>query len=216
MSRKNGSPNYLAFEYDKEVTVTLAEDRGRLSSNDYGEFFARNFADGRFTCASPDLERRLIDSGARRGSVVSITKEKYGRSALWVVKLLGSNMLKEPAKPATVKANGNGHTNGHAAAIDHAWNDLPAEKYAPAPNGNGSTPHTLEDQLKASIAAVQAVEELREPKNLLERAAQAAVDCAIFAESYAAKQGKLLQIPADSICAWASTLFINARNGGSR
>ena len=55
---------------------------------------------------------------------------------------------------------------------------------------------------------MQAVEELREPKNLLERATQAAVDCAIFAESYAAKQGKVLTIPSES----AAALFINARS----
>src|ERR1700676_3351983 len=77
MARKNGSPNYVEFPFDKEMVVTLAEDRGRLSENDYGEYFLRKFDDGRFTCANPDLERRIIDTGARRGSVVSITKEKY-------------------------------------------------------------------------------------------------------------------------------------------
>jgi hypothetical protein len=207
MSRRNGSPNYVEFQFDKEVVVTLREDRGAIRSNHMGDYFLRHFQDDLFSCCSPDLERRILDVGARAGSVVSITKEKYGRSAVWVVKLLGASTVSPTKQYEPAKAN------GHAAAVDHAWNDLPAEKYAPAPNG---TPHTLEDQLRASIAAVQAVEALREPKNLLERAAQAAVDCAIFAESYAAQHGKLLQIPADSICAWASTLFINARNGGSR
>jgi hypothetical protein len=206
MPKRNGSPNYVEFPFDREVTLTLAEDRGKLAENDYGEYFLRKFDDGRFTCANPDLERRLIDAGAHRGSVVSITKEKYGRSAVWVVKLLGSGSS-EQAKPQPVKANG--HANGHTNGVDHAWRDLPAEKYA-APNGNGSTPHTLEDQLKASIAQVQA-EKPREPKNLLERCAVAAVDAALFVESYAAQQGRPLTVPAESIAAWASTLFINAR-----
>jgi len=204
MARRNGSPNYVEFPFGREVTLTLAEDRGKLAANDYGEYFLRKFDDGRFTCANPDLERRIIDSGARTGSVVSITKEKYGRSAVWVVKLLGAQQP-EPAKAGPIKAN------GHAAAVDHAWRDLPAEKYASASNGNGSTPHTLEDQLKASIAQVQAEKASREPKNLLERCAVAAVDAALFVESYAAEHGRALTVPAESIAAWASTLLINAR-----
>jgi hypothetical protein len=215
MAKRTGSPNYVEFPFDKEVVVTLREDRGSLRSNHMGDYFLRHFQDDLFSCCSPDLERRILDIGARAGSVVSITKEKYGRSAVWVVKLLGS-AAPEPAKPQPVKANG--HSNGHAAPVDHAWRDLPAEKYAPsnnAPdrsktNGNGSTPHTLEDQLKASIAMVQA-EKPREAKNLLERAAVAAVDCAIFIESYAAQHGRPFTVPAESIAAWASTLFINAR-----
>jgi hypothetical protein len=215
MSRRNGSPNYVEFQFDREVTLTLAEDRGRLSQNDYGEYFLRKFDDGRFTCANPDLERRLLDVGAKAGSAVSITKEKYGRSAVWVVKLMGSNMKPDPVKVQPIKANG--HANGHAAAVDHAWRELPAEKYT-APNGNGSTPHTLEDQLKASIAqvhasaaeSVKALDVPREPKNLLERCAVAAVDAALFVESYAAEHGRPLTVPVESIAAWASTLFINA------
>jgi hypothetical protein len=207
MSRKNGSPNYLSFEYDREVVVTLAEDRGRLSSNDYGEFFARNFADGRFTCASPDLERRLIDSGARRGSVVSITKEKYGRSAVWLVKLLGSA---DAAKPQPVKTNG--HTNGHGS---NAWDDLPAEKYAPSP-----ADAQLEEKLRESIAMVQTTEAVKAATpatdsqlNLMARCGCAAVDAALAVQAYAASKGLPLKFNEQSISAWSSTMYINAKNG---
>ena len=197
MARKNGSPNYLAFEYDKEVVVTLKEDRGRLSENDYGEFFARNFADGRFTCASPDLERRLLDVGAKAGSVVSITKERYGRSAVWIVKLLGSN----------------GHTNGHAPAVDHAWRDLPAEKYsAPADDG-------LVAKLAESVAMVQtekvkaATPATDSQLNLMARCGCAAVDAALAVQAYAASKGLPLKFNEQSISAWSSTMYINAKNG---
>jgi hypothetical protein len=196
MARKNGSPNYLAFGPD-EITVIPEEDRGKLSENDYGPYFLRHWQDGRFSCMPEEAERRLLDCSVKAGVPVGITKMQYGKSAVWKVRVIG-------AEPVAVKA----HKPTHAP-VDYAWNDLPAEKYA-ALNGNGSTPHTLEDQLKASIAQVKA-EKPREPKNLLERCAVAAVDAALFVESYAAQQGRPLAVPAESIAAWASTLFINAR-----
>ena len=70
-------PNYVKFS-KQETVVTLAEDRGTLKTNTYGEYFLRMFADGRFCCAASDLERKLIDAGLRAGSTVGITCEKYG------------------------------------------------------------------------------------------------------------------------------------------
>lgn len=174
MARKNGSPNYLAFEYDKEVVVTLKEDRGRMSENDYGEFFARNFADGRFTCASPDLERRLLDVGARAGSVVSIRKERYGRSAVWNVKLLGASQ-----NPA------NGHDNG----VDHARNDLPAEKYAPSPADGDLVAKLAESVAMVQESKASAPVQHAQPLSGLATCLVAAIDSLIVARDYAQSKG---------------------------
>jgi hypothetical protein len=174
MARRNGSSNYLAFEYDKEVTVTLTEDRGRLSRNDFGEFFARNFGDGRFTCASPDLERRLLDVGARAGSVVSIRKERYGRSAVWNVKLLGASQ-----NPA------NGHDNG----VDHAWNDLPAEKYAPSPPDGDLVAKLAESVAMVEAAKVAPAPQHAQPIAGLAGCFVAAIDSLIVARDYAQSKG---------------------------
>jgi hypothetical protein len=210
MSRRNGSPNYVEFPFDREVTVTLAEDRGRLSQNDYGEYFLRKFDDGRFTCANPDLERRILDSGARRGSAVSITKEKYGRSAVWVVKLMGSNMKPDPVKVQPIKANG--HTNGHSS---NAWDDLPhspipESKYTPAP-----ADAQLEEKLRESIAAVEAEKtaplvQPNQTSSLLTTCAIAAIEAAQAAEAYAVAHGFPLKFREDQIQAWASTLYIQS------
>ena len=64
--RKLSNPNYVSFG-PKETIVTFASDRGGLRRNDSGEFFFREMMDGRFTCASPDLERQLIDAGMIQG-----------------------------------------------------------------------------------------------------------------------------------------------------
>jgi hypothetical protein len=200
MARKNGSPNYLAFEYDKEVVVTLKEDRGRLSENDYGEFFARNFADGRFTCASPDLERRLLDVGAKAGSVVSITKERYGRSAVWVVKLLGASQ---------------NHQNGHANGVDHAWNDLPAEKYAPSP-ADGDLVAKLAESVamveasKVSPAISKSTCQQTQVDDLLTRCLIAAIDSAKAAQSHASAIGFPLVFGPDQVEALAACLYIQS------
>jgi hypothetical protein len=196
MARRNGSPNYLAFA-PEEVIVIPQEDRGKLAENSYGPYFLRHWQDGRFSCMPEEAERRLLDCGVRAGVPVGITKMQYGKSAVWKVRVIG-------AGPVTIEAK---HANGHATPAEVTRSPIPESKYAPAPNGN--TPHTLEDQLRASIAQVQA-EKPREPKNLLERCAVAAVDAALFVESYAAQHGRPLTVPAESIAAWASTLLINA------
>ncbi len=200
MARKSSKPNYRTFS-DVETVVVPKTDRGQLRRNDAGEFFARDWTDGTFSCCSDELERRLLDVGVKAGVPVGIRRERYhGNSVIWHVRLLGASTVSPPKQ----------QTNGHATPADVTWANLPSEKYAPMPASNGHTPNTLEDQLKASIALVQA-EKPREPKNLLERAAVAAVDAAIFVEGYAAKHGRPFTVPAESIAAWASTLFINAR-----
>src|ERR1700735_3854707 len=64
--RRASNPKYVTFG-PTETVVTFATDRGQLRTNDAGEFFFRQMTDGRFTCASPDLERQLITAGVRAG-----------------------------------------------------------------------------------------------------------------------------------------------------
>jgi hypothetical protein len=83
--RKSSSPNYVKFG-PAELVVTFATDRGQLRTNDAGEFFYREFTDGRFCCASPDLERQLIQAGVRAGQQVGITRTTYNRAVIWRVR----------------------------------------------------------------------------------------------------------------------------------
>jgi hypothetical protein len=87
------SGNYIKFG-PQEMIVQFAADRGELKSNDNGEYFLRTFSDGRrFTCASPELERRLLDLDYRAGEQVGITRQTRNRSVIWKVRLI------EPAPP---------------------------------------------------------------------------------------------------------------------
>jgi hypothetical protein len=94
------NPNYVTFG-PKETIVTFATARGELRTNDSGEFFYRNFTDGKFTCASPDLERQLVRAGVRPGVPVGITRTTYNRVAIWKVRLIGQVIqMPEPEVPA--------------------------------------------------------------------------------------------------------------------
>jgi len=130
--------NYVKFSR-QETVVTLAEDRGTLKTNSYGEYFLRKFTDGRFCCAAPELERQLIDAGLRAGATVGITCEKYGKSNIWKLRILA------PAPgPQAVQ---------HKTWPNHpVRRELPPEKYALSP----SAAPPLEEQLKASIDHVEA------------------------------------------------------------
>jgi hypothetical protein len=205
------SLNYLSFPFG-ETTVTLAEDRGKLGMNQWGEFFSRNFLEpaGKFSCCSPDLERLIVDSGAKRGSVISVVKEKYGASAIWRVKLLGT----APTPITATKTNG--HANGHATPAEVTWANLPSEKYAAA-----QADAQLEEKLRESIAMVEAAKENVKAAtpapdsqlNLMARCGCAAVDAALAVQAYAASKGLPLKFNEQSISAWSSTMYINAKNG---
>lgn len=204
MARKNGSsPNYVQFG-PEEIIVIPQEDRGKLSENDYGPYFLRHWQDSKFSCLSEDCERRLIDCGVRAGVPVGITKMQYGKSAIWKVRVIGG----EPSKPQPIR------TNGHANGVDHAWNDLPAEKYAqPAADAQ------LEEKLRESVAMVQtekvkaATPATDSQLNLMARCGCAAVDAALAVQAYAASKGLPLKFNEQSISAWSSTMYINAKNG---
>jgi hypothetical protein len=85
--RERSNPNYLKFGKD-EMILQFAHDRGELRTNDYGEYFLRETMDGRFTCASPELERRLLDAGYTANQRVGITKATHNRSVIWKVRLI--------------------------------------------------------------------------------------------------------------------------------
>jgi hypothetical protein len=174
MAKRNAVPTISRSSTTRKSSSRSRKTAAECRRNDYGEFFARNFADGRFTCASPDLERRLLDVGAHAGSVVSIRKERYGRSAVWNVKLLGASQ-----NPA----------NGHANGVDHAWNDLPAEKYAPSP-ADGD----LVAKLAESVAMLEAAKAAPAPQHAqpiagLAGCFVAAIDSLIVARDYAQSKG---------------------------
>jgi hypothetical protein len=123
--RKISNPNYVAFG-PIETVVTFATDRGQLRTNDTGDFFFREFTNAKFTCASPDLERQLIDAGVRAGVPVGITRVSFNRAVIWKVRIV------TPVTEMTVPAASNGHSKA---------NGLPARVYAkpdpPAPVWDG-------------------------------------------------------------------------------
>lgn len=123
--RKANSPNYVKFG-PTETVVTFATDRGQLRRNDAGEFFYREMVDGRFTCASPDLERQLIDTGIRAGEQVGITREPYGRSVIWKVRRISPvTPIAPTSREATTKPKPKTH-------------ELPDHLYAsPQPSRDG-------------------------------------------------------------------------------
>jgi hypothetical protein len=107
--RRISNPNYVTFG-PKESIVTFITDRGQLRKNDSGEFFYREMPEGKFTCASPDLERQLIEAGVLAGQQVGITRTTYNRAAIWKVRPIGqvAQMTREVSLPARRKRP---HTN---------------------------------------------------------------------------------------------------------
>jgi hypothetical protein len=199
MSRK-ANINYVEFSA-KETIVTLAEDRGQAKENGYGPYFLRNFEGKRFTCANPDLERCLIDSGARAGMPVGITREKYGQGSIWKVRILG-----EVPGPQSVPS--------HKSWPNHpVHRELPPEKYAPSPT---TPPPDLVPVLAASIAHIEAQKKPAASAatstgpvtSLLTKCAIAAIDAAAAAEAYAVARGFPLKFREEQVQAWASTLYI--------
>lgn len=200
MSRKASNPNYVEFS-KSETVVVLADDRGQLRTNQYGDFFLRKFEGERFTCASPELERQILDSGARAGMTIGITRNGYNGSTVWKVRLL-SEPISTPREHKTWPNHPVKRPNGAPL--------LPAEKFAPSPANEN-----LEAQLAASIAHVQAERAAPEAQeaqvnDLLTRCAIAAIDAAKAAEAYAAAHGFPLKFREDQIQAWASALYIQS------
>jgi hypothetical protein len=106
--RRVSNPNYVKFG-SAETLVTCATDRGQLRTNDAGDFFFREFTDGRFTCASPDLERQLVNAGVRAGFLVGITRSTFNGAVIWKVRIITpvSDM------PRAVTATSDGHARAN-------------------------------------------------------------------------------------------------------
>lgn len=193
-------PNYVKFG-KTETVVTLAEDRGILKTNTYGEYFHRKFTDGRFCCAAPELERKLIDLGVRAGATVGITSERHGQSSIWIVRVIEA----APGPQAVQRRSWPNHPVKRPDAI-------PSQKYA-APAGE-LPPADLTEQLQASIehVAAQKAAPGAPPSgpvtSLLTKCAIAAIDAAAAAEAYAVARGFPLKFREEQVQAWASTLYI--------
>jgi hypothetical protein len=190
--RRASNPNYVKFG-PAETVVMLAKDRGELRTNDSGEFFFRELMDGRFTCASPDLERQLINSGVRAGQQVGITRATYNRAAVWTVRPIGRIAQMPPAVHAStskpkVKPNG-----------------LPEQLYAkPEP----PAPAFPEAETPATTAT--AVQPNPQGPTLITRCMRAAVDAAADATARGHEIGLQVAFGAAEIQALACTLYIQA------
>ncbi len=224
--RKASNPNYVKFG-PTEMVVTFTADRGQLRRNDSGEYFLRDIVDGKFTCASPDLERQLIDARVRAGQQVGITRKTYNRCAVWTVRPIGQvTTIAASPREATAKPKPKTH-------------DLPERLYAkpgPVLNGNGkpSLVASPDGQLVAAPVPPEppapAFPECEQPATapaeqakpdsptLITRCMLAAVDAAAKATAHGQEIGFPVTFGAPEIEAIAVTLYIRAQDtlGGYR
>jgi hypothetical protein len=189
--RRASNPNYVKFG-PAEMVVTFATDRGQLRTNDAGEFFYREFTDGRFCCASPDLERQLIDAGVRAGQQVGITRTTYNRAAIWTVRPIGRVTQMPREASTTSKPKPKAH-------------ELPGHLYArpeppAAPLAEGETP----------ITNAKVVQSNPQGPTLITRCMRAAVDAAADATARGHEIGFQVAFGAAEIQALACTLYIQA------
>ena len=129
--RKASNPNYIKFGKD-ELILQFTHDRGELRTNDYGEYFLRETMDGRFTCASPDLERRLVDLGYTANQRVGITQERHNRAVIWRVRLIDPPvvMTPRPVETRPVEATPAAAPAARAVAAAPRVAPIPENKYA--------------------------------------------------------------------------------------
>jgi hypothetical protein len=230
--RSVSNPNYVKFA-KAEMVVAFARDRGELRTNDHGEFFFREMVDGRFTCANPDLERRLVDLGYTAHQRVGIAKETHNRNTIWKVRLIDAPraITSGHTKPArSLAADGNEPSKNTPSAAGQATSQnatqprdantagaanthapIPDSKYAAAP------PAWPEVQLAPKPAA-RAIEshQVDQPmapgiahvSNVLRGCLCAAIDAAREAQTYATEHGFPLTFSADQVQDLASTLYI--------
>ena len=215
MTRRAKNPNYVTFG-PVETVVTFAKDRGELRTNDAGEFFLRTFTDGRFACASPDLERQLIDAGVRAGVPMGITRAKYGQAVIWKVRRIGE-MVTMPER--------NGSRHRPKATPRDAF---PPEKYAtpeppspvfpevdePAPARSGDERNAA--LASAEIPVVQTADRklITAPDSLLARCLCEAVDAVQAAQKYATEHGYAVAFGAPEVERIGVSIFIErTRNG---
>lgn len=197
------SPNYVTFG-PTETIVTFASDRGQLRRNDGGEFFYRDFTDGRFTCASPDLERQLIDAGVRAGAPVGITRTTHNRSVIWKVRII-AQVTQMPQREIPPTTTSQPKPNG-----------FPDRVYAKV-----EPPAPVFPESDALPAAPPAEPLSAEGPNLITRCMRAAVEAAADATARGREIGFEVTLGAPEIQALACTLYIQAShrlaspNGGN-
>lgn len=211
MSRKVGT-NYVRFGR-QEMVVTFAKDRGELRTNDLGDFFFREMADGRFTCASPELEQALIKAGVRAGVPIGVTRTMYGRSVIWKCRRIGETVemprQHEPTRKPTPPAI-------HAfPPAKYATPEPPApvwpefDEPAPAP--------VMTEQAPAPSRAVRQTAQSQPttpPDNLLARCLCEAVDAVQAAQKYATERGYAVVFGAPEVERMGVSIFIErTRNG---
>jgi hypothetical protein len=206
-TRKN--PNYLEFS-KAETVVAFARDRGELRTNDFGEFFFRETIDGRFTCASPELERRLVDAGYTAHQRVAITRETHNRAVIWKVRLI------DGVRPIDAGRD----VDAAAPSVPPAPHAI-APRPAPIPESKYASPPAVRPELEAPAAtkpAGRATENratdsttavgVAHVSNILRACLCAAIDAARDAQIYATQNGFPLTFSADQVQDLASTLYI--------
>jgi hypothetical protein len=190
--RRVTNPNYVTFS-PTETVVTLKENRGQLRTNGMGEFFLRSFADGRFTCTSPDLERQLIDLGVCAGMTVGITRAKYGQSVIWKVRRVGET-VEMPREHKT-----------YPKQLAKSSSSFPEEKYAtPVP------PAPALPECDRTAEVIKHQEPRSMAPSLIIRCLRAAIDAAADAEAHGENIGFGCKLGAGEIQAIAVTLYIQA------
>lgn len=224
--RKASNPRYLQFTR-QETVVAFSTDRGQLRTNDNGEFFFRETPDGRFTCCSPDLERRLLNLNYHASEQVGITREPYGRSVIWKVRRIGAPVAEMPQpKSASRKppARSNGFPKRLYAKVDTAANENDQAKAFPStapqhPAGNSGleanqpiTPAVAVQgpAREGPILAAPAMQS--SSSNLITRCLVAAVDAAATATVHAKHIGFDLSFGPAEVERIAVTLYIQAQS----
>ncbi len=210
MSR-NGSTNYFKFGPTESI-VQFTKDRGTLGTNDWGDYFARDMVDGRFTCVAPELERILADLNYRAGQLVGITRGTRNRAVCWKVRLVDGAAaaiardpvppaprpeLVPPARPARAPIPESKYATPAPAAVWEDMTPLLEASLAPKPPARATESRAAADE--AAVAHISKV---------LQSCLCAAIDAAREAQTYATAHGFPLTFSADQVQDLASTLYI--------
>jgi hypothetical protein len=196
------NPKYVTFG-PKETIVTFTSARGELRTNDSGEFFLRNMADGRFTCASPDLERQLLDAGVRAGMPVGITRNIYNRVAIWKVRIVG-RVTQMPARESAANTTSQPKLNG-----------LPERVYAKVEPPPPVFPECDPAAAPSTQVATAPAASLPVEGGLIWRSLREAIDAAKAGQAHAAAIGFPLTFSSSDIQDLASTIFIQRCRDGA-
>jgi hypothetical protein len=192
--RKISNPKYVTFG-PTETVVSFATDRGQLRTNDAGEFFFREMSDGRFTCASPDLERQLIDASVRAGQPIGITRTLYNRCVTWKVRVIGQ----VAEMPRTATSNGKSRANG-----------LPERLYAKPEPSAPAFPECEPAAKDTAPTETKADQPQADSPTLIMRCMVAAVDAAAKATTHGQQIGFPVTFGPGEIERIAVTLYINS------